>query len=228
MKRMRPPVAWDLGLALLAASPSQLRSRSEPRVPACARDGQYGAGPKRRSNRHGLQYGRQLPLQSPGQATAGRRRAISPSADRRKMTLAGATQQLYRLSWRIPFFGKLASSSTPGYAAFILHHQDSAIARRMAGASPSSIAFSKFWTSFPLLLTAAYLGVLWHLNYPWWWFVLGTPAALLLGVVVRRNRGMARASRLARTSPMAFSLERPGDAQHIGHRHAQQEGQRGR
>ena len=52
-------------------SPSQPRSRSEPRVPACARDGQYGAGPKRRSNRHGLQYGRQLPLQSPGQATAG-------------------------------------------------------------------------------------------------------------------------------------------------------------
>ena len=48
------------------------------------------------------------------------RRAISPSADRRKMTLAGATQPLYRLSWRIPFFGKLASSSTPGYAAFIL------------------------------------------------------------------------------------------------------------
>ena len=45
------------------------------------------------------------------------------------MTLAGATQQLYRLSWRIPFFGKLASSSTPGYAAFILHHQDSAIAQ---------------------------------------------------------------------------------------------------
>ena len=44
------------------------------------------------------------------------------------MTLAGATQQLYRLSWRIPFFGKLASSSTPGYAASILHHQDSAIA----------------------------------------------------------------------------------------------------
>jgi len=37
-------------------------------------------------------------------------------------------QQLYRLSWRIPFFGKLASQSTPGYAAFILHHQDSAIA----------------------------------------------------------------------------------------------------
>ena len=78
------PLPWpvDLGLALLAASPSQLRSRSEPRVPACARDGQYGAGPKPRSNRHGLQYGRQLPLQSPGQATAGRRRAISPSADR--------------------------------------------------------------------------------------------------------------------------------------------------
>ena len=46
------------------------------------------------------------------------------------MTLAGATQQLYRLSWRIPFFGKLASSSTPGYAAFILHHQDSAIAQQ--------------------------------------------------------------------------------------------------
>jgi hypothetical protein len=27
-----------------------------------------------------------------------------------------------------PFFGKSASSSTPGYAAFNLHHQDSAIA----------------------------------------------------------------------------------------------------
>ena len=44
--------------------------------------------------------------------------------------LAGATvytddAAVYRLSWRIPFFGKLASSSTPGYAAFILHHQDS-------------------------------------------------------------------------------------------------------
>ena len=41
---MRPPVACGFGLALLAASPSQLRS-PEPR-PACARDGQYGAGPK--------------------------------------------------------------------------------------------------------------------------------------------------------------------------------------
>ena len=68
-----------------------------------------------------------------------RRRAIYPSADRRKMTLAGATQQLYRLSWRIPFFGKLASSSTPGYAAFILHHQDSAIALHR----PSLVATDK-------------------------------------------------------------------------------------
>ena len=86
----------------------------------------------------GFNMGGNLPLQSPGQATAWRRRAISPSADRRKMTLAGATQQLYRLSWRIPFFGKLASSSTPGYAAFILHHQDSAIAPQPRRGRPCS------------------------------------------------------------------------------------------
>ena len=30
--------------------------------------------------------------------------------------------------------------------------------------------------------------------------------AFLLGVVIRRNRGMAKASRLARTSPSAFSI----------------------
>jgi hypothetical protein len=54
------------------------------------------------------------------------------------MTLVGAAQQLYPLSWRIRFFGKLASSSTPEYATFILHHQDLAIAQ-MVGVFPSSV-----------------------------------------------------------------------------------------
>ena len=109
MKRMRPPVAWDLGLALLAASPSQLRSRSEPRVPACARDGRIRRRPEAsvKSAWALRNMGGNFRFNRLGQATAGRRRAISPSADRRKMTLAGATQQLYRLSWRYPFLRKI-------------------------------------------------------------------------------------------------------------------------
>ena len=39
----------------------------------------------------------------------------------------------HRRQYRRPYRQKLASSSTPGYAAFILHHQDSAIARDRLG-----------------------------------------------------------------------------------------------
>ena len=38
-----------------------------------------------------------------------------------------------------PFLRKLASSSTPGYAAFILHHQDSAIAPVIVRIDSSSL-----------------------------------------------------------------------------------------
>ena len=50
------------------------------------------------------------PLQSPGPATDAPRPAECPSEDHPKMILADANQQLYRLSWRIPCFGKPASS----------------------------------------------------------------------------------------------------------------------
>ena len=75
---------------------------------------------------------------------------------------------------------------------------------KMAGADPRSIAFSKFWTMFPFLAAAAYAAILWHLDYSWLWWLVTLPVAFTVGVIVRRNRGMARASRLAKADPYAF------------------------
>ena len=75
---------------------------------------------------------------------------------------------------------------------------------KMAGAAPSSVAYSKSWTLFPFVAAAGYCVILWHFDYSWWWLVIGAPVAFLVGVLIRRNRGMAKASRLARADPYAF------------------------
>ena len=75
---------------------------------------------------------------------------------------------------------------------------------KMAGVSSGSIAFSGFWTSFPFIVTAAYVGMLWVLQYPWLWWVLGSLVVFGLGVVIRRNRGMAKARQLAESNALSF------------------------
>ena len=76
---------------------------------------------------------------------------------------------------------------------------------RMAGANSGSIAFSRFWTLFPFVVVAGYIGVPWYLDSDLWWgYIIFSPVAFILGVVVRRNRGMAKARRLAKSSPQAF------------------------
>ena len=75
----------------------------------------------------------------------------------------------------------------------------------MAGTEPGSIAFSRFWTFFPFMAVAGYIGIPWYLDSDLFWgYVIFAPVAFGIGVVVRRNRGMAKARRLARHSPEAF------------------------
>ena len=85
---------------------------------------------------------------------------------------------------------------------------------KMAGASPQSIAFSRFWTTFPLLVATAYIAVpavsyivvpeLARSGPPWWGFVVFAPVTFVAGVWIRRNRGMAKARRLASVDPLMF------------------------
>lgn len=75
---------------------------------------------------------------------------------------------------------------------------------KMAGADPGSLAFSRFWTSFPYLFTAGYAGALWLLAGPWWGFVLGVPAAWFFAVYVRQKREMRKTRRLAMSCPVSF------------------------
>ena len=85
---------------------------------------------------------------------------------------------------------------------------------KMAGANPQSIAFSKFWTTFPLLVTIVYIAVptgsyiavpeMAQSSPPWWGFVVFAPVTFVAAVWLRRNRGMAKARRLASIDPFAF------------------------
>ena len=55
------------------------------------------------------------------------------------------------------------------------------------------------------MAAVGYIGIPWFLDSDLTWgYVIFAPVAFILGVVVRRNRGMAKASRLAKTSPDAF------------------------
>ena len=74
----------------------------------------------------------------------------------------------------------------------------------MAGADPRSIAHSRFWTLFPFLAALAFCVILWGVDYPWFWWLVSPPAAFFVGVAIRRNRGMAKARRLAMADPLAF------------------------
>ena len=40
---------------------------------------------------------------------------------------------------------------------------------RMAGAEPGSIAFSRFWTLFPFMAVAGYIGIPWYLDSDLFW-----------------------------------------------------------
>ena len=75
----------------------------------------------------------------------------------------------------------------------------------MAGATPGSIAFSRFWTMFPFLAAAASLAVLWLLDVGSYWIyvVLGI-AAFFVGVVIRRSKGKQKAWDLAVSDAFAF------------------------
>ena len=76
---------------------------------------------------------------------------------------------------------------------------------RMAGAEPGSIAFSRFLTLFPFMAVAGYICIPWYLDSDLFWgYVIFSPVAFGIGVVVRRNRGMAKARRLVKPSPEAF------------------------
>ena len=76
---------------------------------------------------------------------------------------------------------------------------------KMAGADRRSIAFSKFWTSFPFLAVVSCVGIPWHLESELFWgYVIFSPAIFVVGVLVRRNRGMAKARELAMGCPMGF------------------------
>ena len=105
---MRPPVACGSRL-LVAASPSQL-SRSEPRVPACAR-----AAPARRN----LGFRAATSASSPGQDGAPARN-ISVSGSENDS--GGATQQLYRPAY--PFLRKIAVFINARIRRRHSHHQD--------------------------------------------------------------------------------------------------------
>ena len=75
----------------------------------------------------------------------------------------------------------------------------------MAGTNPGSIAYSRFWTLSPFMAAVGYIGIPWFLDSDLTWkYVIFAPVVFILGVVVRRNRGMAKARRLARHSPEAF------------------------
>ncbi len=85
---------------------------------------------------------------------------------------------------------------------------------KMAGASPRSIAFSRFWTTFPLLVTTAYIVVpagsyiavpeLAQSGPPWWGFIVFAPVTFVVAVLIRRNRSMSKARRLASADPLMF------------------------
>ena len=76
----------------------------------------------------------------------------------------------------------------------------------MAGAQPSSVAFSMFWTAVPFLATGAYIAVPWHFDSRWFWgYVIFSPVVFGLGVLIRRNRGMANARSLAMSDSLGFA-----------------------
>ena len=139
MKPLRPPV--------IAGSRSRTRGRFDPNradpglylafrqisvthnaTPALG-VGQIRMGRDMRLNFSFNRLAQQLPGASPQRHR---------SAGHPKTTLVAETQQLYLRAWRIPFFGKSATSSSPGYAASTSgHHQDSAIAPRIVMYMPA-------------------------------------------------------------------------------------------
>ena len=94
---------------------------------------------------------------------------------------------------------------------------------KMAGANTTSIAFSQFWTLFPFLSVVAYIATPWYFGSSLFWgYVVFSPVVLIVGVIIRKKRGMAKASRLAMSDPCAFmrlwdegalSLKLPGDGE---------------
>ena len=77
---------------------------------------------------------------------------------------------------------------------------------RMSGTEPQSIAFSKFWTTMPVLAVLFCIASPWLIQtaYAWGLFIIA-PGVFVVGVLIRRDRGMARARRLAVTDPLAFA-----------------------
>ena len=122
----RPPCAprgWDS-----APQPDQCRSGS--RAPANARGVRSDGGRPSPSDAHTPRQNRQLPPPPLAQVNAAHQDAKPPSADRPQMILVGEAGRLYPLSWRIPPSWKMATPTSPGYAALISsHHQLSGIAR---------------------------------------------------------------------------------------------------
>ena len=52
------------------------------------------------------------------------------------------------------------------------------------GGDPNSVAFSKFWTLFSYFAAAGSVGIVWRLDGPWWWFVIGPLVAFFGGSVI--------------------------------------------
>ena len=73
-----------------------------------------------------------------------------------------------------------------------------------AGADPNSVAFSKFWTLFPFYAAAGSIGIVWRLNGPWWWYLIGAICAFFCGSAIAFILGKRRARRLAMGKPLAF------------------------
>ena len=60
---------------------------------------------------------------------------------------------------------------------------------KMAGADQRSIAFSKFWTSFPFLAVVSCVGIPWHLESELFWgYVIFSPAIFVVGVCIFRPK----------------------------------------
>ena len=77
---------------------------------------------------------------------------------------------------------------------------------KMAGAQPSSVAFSRFWTAFVFLAPGTYIAVPWYFDFALFWgYVIFSPGVLILGVLIRRNRGRAKARSLAMSDSLAFA-----------------------
>ena len=107
--------------------PDQCRSAS--RAPANAPGVRSDGGRPSPSDAHTPRQNRQLPPPPLAQVNAAHQDAKHPSADRPQMILVGEAGRLYPLSWRIPPSWKMATPTSPGYAALISsHYQLSGIA----------------------------------------------------------------------------------------------------